>query len=345
MENSQDESHLDQSLLPNRQRSISGNPVQRNVMEGVEDARARSGKLMALYALYAVIELTVTSTILSLYWDQPCDQPIKYFTLVFSLRFVIALPLNVYRYRHPHDSPRTKRVITWVDIGYLGWFVFGQIWTFRSATCAETSPEVFYYALALIIITYFVLLLPVLLVLGLCLCLPCVFIVLGCLSENQGADDKEISNIPTREFTKEDDPGECSICMTEFEEGDTISELPCSHRFHEACVNRWLPIKRTCPLCRHDITQEADPPVGGGAAAANGGDGAADGVSSSSSSSANSSSSNLNGGVSSSSSSSASPSPSSSRPKIEVLDHHDGDEVIVPIGLGRSRTHEHRGIV
>ena len=67
-------------------------------------------------------------------------------------------------------------------------------------------------------------------------------------------------------FVFSDETVECSICMNDYVEGEVLSELPCGHLFHQACVNRWLPIKETCPLCRHDITQQADAPPGGGGA-------------------------------------------------------------------------------
>lgn len=48
---------------------------------------------------------------------------------------------------------------------------------------------------------------------------------------------------------------ECSICKEVFEDGAELRVLPCLHRFHVACVDRWLSQSRTCPVCKHDITQ------------------------------------------------------------------------------------------
>lgn len=47
----------------------------------------------------------------------------------------------------------------------------------------------------------------------------------------------------------------CSICMEEFElagESD-LSEMPCSHVFHGDCIERWLRMSHTCPLCRYQM--------------------------------------------------------------------------------------------
>jgi len=46
----------------------------------------------------------------------------------------------------------------------------------------------------------------------------------------------------------------CSICTNDFEVGEDIRVLPCNHRFHPACVDRWLlDVSGTCPLCRMDL--------------------------------------------------------------------------------------------
>jgi E3 ubiquitin-protein ligase RNF38/44 len=43
------------------------------------------------------------------------------------------------------------------------------------------------------------------------------------------------------------------VCMSDFEQDDLLRVLPCSHEFHSDCVDRWLKVKRECPLCRRDI--------------------------------------------------------------------------------------------
>ncbi|KAG5358253.1 Receptor-like proteiny region, transmembrane domain- and RING domain-containing protein 1 [Yarrowia sp. B02] len=50
---------------------------------------------------------------------------------------------------------------------------------------------------------------------------------------------------------------ECIICLEEFTVGESrVMQLPCGHDFHEECIQRWLTTQqRTCPICKHDITQ------------------------------------------------------------------------------------------
>ncbi|KAM0921943.1 hypothetical protein ACQ4PT_006502 [Festuca glaucescens] len=51
---------------------------------------------------------------------------------------------------------------------------------------------------------------------------------------------------------------ECAVCIVEFRDGDLARLLPrCGHRFHAACVDAWLRLHSTCPLCRADVVAPA----------------------------------------------------------------------------------------
>jgi len=45
----------------------------------------------------------------------------------------------------------------------------------------------------------------------------------------------------------------CAVCKCDFEEGEKITETPCKHTFHSACINYWLDNKSNkCPVCRKE---------------------------------------------------------------------------------------------
>lgn len=47
---------------------------------------------------------------------------------------------------------------------------------------------------------------------------------------------------------------ECSVCLNEFHEDETLRLLPkCSHAFHIPCIDTWLRSHTNCPLCRAGI--------------------------------------------------------------------------------------------
>ncbi|KAL1194595.1 RING-H2 finger protein ATL79 [Cardamine amara subsp. amara] len=47
---------------------------------------------------------------------------------------------------------------------------------------------------------------------------------------------------------------ECIICLSEFEDGDTLRVLDrCKHGFHVHCIQQWLSSHSSCPTCRTNI--------------------------------------------------------------------------------------------
>ncbi|XP_030451209.1 RING-H2 finger protein ATL67-like [Syzygium oleosum] len=45
--------------------------------------------------------------------------------------------------------------------------------------------------------------------------------------------------------------GSCPICLGEYKESDVLRLLPvCGHFFHVRCVDPWLRLHATCPVCR-----------------------------------------------------------------------------------------------
>ena len=48
----------------------------------------------------------------------------------------------------------------------------------------------------------------------------------------------------------------CPICSEDFEVNSEQLVLPCSHFYHEACVVPWLDSKKTCPICRYELTND-----------------------------------------------------------------------------------------
>lgn len=59
----------------------------------------------------------------------------------------------------------------------------------------------------------------------------------------------------------------CSICLLDYQGTDTVRVLPeCKHFFHVRCVDPWLKLHSTCPICRN---QMITPPDGGGRSSGN----------------------------------------------------------------------------
>jgi hypothetical protein len=52
--------------------------------------------------------------------------------------------------------------------------------------------------------------------------------------------------------------GECVICLDELEVGGVAKEMPCKHRFHTNCIEKWLGIHGSCPVCRYTMPVEEE---------------------------------------------------------------------------------------
>ncbi|KAK3194924.1 hypothetical protein Dsin_026234 [Dipteronia sinensis] len=51
---------------------------------------------------------------------------------------------------------------------------------------------------------------------------------------------------------------ECCICLSAYDDGTEMRELPCRHHFHCACIDKWLYINATCPLCKFNILKSGN---------------------------------------------------------------------------------------
>ncbi|XP_022726715.1 E3 ubiquitin-protein ligase RNF181-like [Durio zibethinus] len=47
--------------------------------------------------------------------------------------------------------------------------------------------------------------------------------------------------------------GECVVCLEEWRPGEVAKEMPCKHKFHDECIEKWLGIRGSCPVCRYKM--------------------------------------------------------------------------------------------
>jgi hypothetical protein len=44
--------------------------------------------------------------------------------------------------------------------------------------------------------------------------------------------------------------GDCAVCLEPSVPAQPVTELPCAHVFHAACIKKWLSTSGACPVCR-----------------------------------------------------------------------------------------------
>ncbi|KHM98780.1 E3 ubiquitin-protein ligase [Glycine soja] len=174
-----------------------------------------------------------------------------------------------------------------LDCFFAVWFVVGNVWIFGGHTSPSDAPQL--YRLCIVFLTFSCIgyAMPFILCATICCCLPCIISVLGIredFSQNRGATVESINALPIFKFKlKNNENGDdqdvnaaideggisaagtekermisgedavCCICLAKYADDDELRELPCSHFFHVMCVDKWLKINATCPLCKNEV--------------------------------------------------------------------------------------------
>lgn len=232
---------------------------------------------------FHVVQFVATSVVLGLSYTKPCDSPLFLFLCLYGIMLGSNMFVLVHQYQSPYPEGPEARVASrtenavktlseWTDIVAIALYVAGNIWLSGCRTCPKTAPLLFYTSLAWVIWGYFLLLLPVIGLLCIIMCLPCfiVFFQLfyrGGHAAQHGATPEQISRVRAVSFapgtTKYDevdiaeDDAQCAICLSEYQAVEQLRVFPCKHHFHQLCVDQWLRISATCPLCvRPAIAEE-----------------------------------------------------------------------------------------
>eukprot|EP01018_Ginkgo_biloba_P032443 Gb_36316 [translate_table: standard] len=171
------------------------------------------------------------------------------------------------------------------------WWVVGFYWiTAAAEDLPHAAPQIYWLCVVFLAFDVFFVVFCVALacVIGIavCCCLPCIIAILYAMADQEGASEEDISLLPKYKFCRtgswekingekyesgggimsltcsgepstdrflSGEDAECCICLSPYEDGTELRELPCNHHFHCACVDKWLRINATCPLCKYNV--------------------------------------------------------------------------------------------
>ncbi|CAH1433185.1 unnamed protein product [Lactuca virosa] len=174
-----------------------------------------------------------------------------------------------------------------VDCFFAVWFVVGNVWIFGDQSSSIDAPNLYRLSIVFLAISCIGYAMPFILCGMICCCFPCIVSILGIredMNQIRGANQDSINALPTHKFklkralkneSKEYDSGVdeggilapgtenerpisgedavCCICLAKYRDDDLLRELPCTHFFHTECVDKWLKINASCPLCKFEI--------------------------------------------------------------------------------------------
>ncbi|KAB2598263.1 E3 ubiquitin-protein ligase RING1-like [Pyrus ussuriensis x Pyrus communis] len=84
--------------------------------------------------------------------------------------------------------------------------------------------------------------------------------------EQRPASKSAIESMPTIKLDEAHITAEhhCAVCKEPFEVNTEAQEMPCKHIYHSDCIQPWLALRNSCPVCRHELPADSTPATGQG---------------------------------------------------------------------------------
>ncbi|XAR53176.1 hypothetical protein NMG60_11021614 [Bertholletia excelsa] len=175
------------------------------------------------------------------------------------------------------------------------WWIIGFYWVSAGGQAlARESPLLYWLSISFLALDIFFVVFCVALAcvvgIAVCCCLPCIIAILYAVADQEGASREDVDQLPKFKFRRFHDmeevngeiqgslagvmtecdtekaiehvvsleDAECCICLCTYDDGAELRKLPCSHHFHCTCVDKWLLINATCPLCKYNIMKTSN---------------------------------------------------------------------------------------
>ncbi|KAK7330630.1 hypothetical protein VNO77_24828 [Canavalia gladiata] len=174
------------------------------------------------------------------------------------------------------------------------WWVVGFYWVSAdSQSLVQDSPQLYWLCIVFlgfdVFFVVFCIALACIIGIAVCCCLPCIIALLYAVADQEGASKEDIEQLSKFRFQRtetneklagntqgpaggimtecnadspmehvlSDEDAECCICLSTYDDGVELRQLPCGHHFHCVCVDKWLYINATCPLCKYNILKSS----------------------------------------------------------------------------------------
>ncbi|CAL4954920.1 unnamed protein product [Urochloa decumbens] len=243
---------------------------------------------LALELGVIVAQMVLTTAVVATSPRERPAWPLRLWVAAYNVGNVLSLPLLYWRHRHSSSAAAAGGALSddlemrgasdgirsflmnkaraFLELFFAMWFVMGNVWVFDARLGSfHRAPRLYALCIALLAWNAVVYSLPFLLFLLLCCFVPMVGYALGynmnSASVGRGASDEQLAALPRWRFKeqpdvprdRDHDDQECCICLAQYREKEEVRQLPCTHMFHLRCVDRWLRIISSCPLCKQEL--------------------------------------------------------------------------------------------
>ncbi|KAH9622717.1 hypothetical protein KSS87_002555 [Heliosperma pusillum] len=173
------------------------------------------------------------------------------------------------------------------------WWIIGFYWVVSGGELLlQNAPRLYWLTVVYlafdVFFAIFCVVLACLIGIALCCCLPCIIAILYTVAGQEGASEADLSVLPKYRFQMSrngEKPGvgagvmvpmdtssgylatervllpedaDCCICLSSYDDGVELHALPCNHHFHATCIEKWLKMNATCPLCKFNILKGSE---------------------------------------------------------------------------------------
>ncbi|KAM0675161.1 hypothetical protein GVAV_001504 [Gurleya vavrai] len=205
--------------------------------------------LVIFVLIFKAIQITANSLILFITKDSRCKAPLKLFLVVYTILVLMQAVMFFLKNRTYFRVERIPDAVDGSEVGLfqnfldaftLFWFLTGFHWTQECKTCRITDPLLYYTSIIWIYYGLFIIISPLIAILILILLITYIRPKLPESIYKEGGD------IPKQDAN-------CTICLCDYQDDDTIKTLLCKHHFHKDCIDHWFTVDDICPLCKKPI--------------------------------------------------------------------------------------------
>lgn len=219
-----------------------------------------------------VLLLQIIIICISIFSSKPTMTITVFWLLGYEFGCLLSLPVLYWRY-YRCSSEFMNKWRTCLELFFATWFVMGIV-MFRIESPKHQQQQQLVCIYVLLVWNTVSYSFPFLLFIMFCCCVPVISNRIGynmnVVPFHRGATEDGLSNLRSWKYKQEgevvggdedeeaDDQSKkkedyCSICLTRYRDKEEVRQLPCSHVFHLKCVDRWLVMIASCPLCKQEL--------------------------------------------------------------------------------------------